>query len=45
MGLSYLEAARAGYINVVKFIESPQYQLSYSNQFGDNLLHMACKGE
>lgn len=44
-GEAFLQAARLGLTNVVKLLESPQYQLNYTNSFGDNLLHFAVKGE
>ena len=41
-----LYAAQFGLINIVKFIESesPQFNLSYANAFGEGLLHYAAKG-
>lgn len=37
-------AASHGFIQVIKFFESPQYPISYQNNFGDSLLHFAAKG-
>ncbi len=45
LGDTFLHAARLGFINVVKFLESPQYRINYSDSFGDSLLHYAVRGE
>lgn len=39
-----LLAAAHGLINVIKFLEGPSYPITYRNNFGDTLLHFACKG-
>ena len=39
-----LFAAMYGLINVLKFDESPQHQITYVNNFGEGLLHYAAKG-
>jgi ankyrin repeat protein len=39
-----LLAACHGLINVIKFLEGPSYPITYRNNFGDTLLHFACKG-
>lgn len=36
-----LLAAGHGLINVIKFFESPSYPVTYTNAFGDSLLHYA----
>ena len=36
-----LLAAGHGLINVIKYFESPQYPIGYTNAFGDSLLHYA----
>ena len=45
-GDTLLYAAQFGLINIIKFIEteSPQFQLNYTNSFGEGLLHYAAKG-
>lgn len=39
-----LLAACHGLINVIKFLEGPSYPITYTNNFGDSLLHFAAKG-
>jgi ankyrin repeat protein len=45
LGETFLRAARLGLINVVKFLESPQYHANFCNLFGDSMLHYAVRGE
>ena len=41
-----LYAAQFGLINIIKFVEvdQPQFNLNYTNNFGEGLLHYAAKG-
>jgi len=39
-----LLASQHGLIQAIKFLEGPQYPLTYQNTFGDSLLHFAAKG-
>ena len=39
-----LIAAQSGFINVIRFYESGMYPITFQNQFGDSLLHFACRG-
>jgi len=39
-----LLAAQYGLINVVRFMEGPQFSLNYQNAFGDGPIHYAAKG-
>jgi ankyrin repeat protein len=40
-----LICAQHGFINIIKFYESPgTYPITFQNTFGDSLLHYAAKG-
>ena len=45
LGEVFLNVARLGYVNVIKFLESNQYNMNYTNSFGDTLLHFAVRGD
>ena len=39
-----LQAALCGMINVIAYLESPQYNIHWQNDLGDGTLHFAARG-
>ena len=45
LGEIFLNVARLGFVNVIKFLDSNQLNINYTNNFGDTLLHFAVRGD